>query len=320
MQITSLPATTNLSANDVLAVEVNGITYKITASNLAGILQTLGGTLPIAKGGTGMTSSPSLQVNLASSSAANVLQASPRPGVTGILPLANGGLGTSDPAQARTALEVSGAMFLNSADWSDIKTKLESIAVNGTSTFISNNAVTSLISNNSINNSQIKGLISRSTSTSYDIMAMISAGSSSGQIATWRISNLSNSGATVASLTRYLAIDSGGGYNARSALESSYAKYYTTSSGTSFTFSVPNSARTLFIISDSNVSYNAIFFVIATNAGTVNVVEVFPGSFTYDKTVANKITFERATSGQNNVMVLNLKNTQDSIPTLDTNT
>lgn len=60
------------------------------------------GTLPIANGGTGLTASPSLLVNLASTSAANVLQASPRPGVTGALPVANGGTGATTAAAART--------------------------------------------------------------------------------------------------------------------------------------------------------------------------------------------------------------------------
>lgn len=57
------------------------------------------GTLPINKGGTGLTTSPSLRVNLASTSAANVLAASPAPGVTGTLGVANGGTGlTSAPS------------------------------------------------------------------------------------------------------------------------------------------------------------------------------------------------------------------------------
>jgi hypothetical protein len=51
------------------------------------------GTLPIANGGTGLTSSPSMLTNLGSTTAANVLQASPRPGVTGTLGVANGGTG-----------------------------------------------------------------------------------------------------------------------------------------------------------------------------------------------------------------------------------
>ena len=51
------------------------------------------GTLPIAQGGTGLTSSPSMLINLSSTTAANVLQASPRPGVTGTLLVSNGGTG-----------------------------------------------------------------------------------------------------------------------------------------------------------------------------------------------------------------------------------
>ena len=52
-------------------------------------------TLTVAEGGTGITSNPSMLTNLASTTAANVFQASPRPGVTGILGIANGGTGLS---------------------------------------------------------------------------------------------------------------------------------------------------------------------------------------------------------------------------------
>ena len=93
MQISSLPATNNLGDSDVLACEINGVTYKVTGAVLAQMLQAIGSPLPAANGGTGLTASPSMLTNLASSSAANVLQASPRPGVTGVLPLGNGGLG-----------------------------------------------------------------------------------------------------------------------------------------------------------------------------------------------------------------------------------
>ena len=93
MQITSLPATSTLGGDDVLVVEINSVTYKITASTLAAMLQAIGSPLPVSNGGTGITANPSLLTNLASGTAANVLQASPRPGVTGVLPLANGGLG-----------------------------------------------------------------------------------------------------------------------------------------------------------------------------------------------------------------------------------
>ena len=49
----------------------------------------------MAYGGTGLTAAPSLQVNLASTSAATIFTSAPRPGVTGVLGVANGGTGTS---------------------------------------------------------------------------------------------------------------------------------------------------------------------------------------------------------------------------------
>lgn len=100
MQITSLPATSTLGASDVLVVEINGVTYKILASTLASILQSIGSPLAVNVGGTGLTANPSMLTNLASTTAANVLQASPRPGVTGVLSLANGGLGNDFSAAA----------------------------------------------------------------------------------------------------------------------------------------------------------------------------------------------------------------------------
>ena len=59
------------------------------------------GTLSVGHGGTGMTSNPSLQVNLASGSAASVFASSPRPGVTGILPVSHGGTGVNTLANLK---------------------------------------------------------------------------------------------------------------------------------------------------------------------------------------------------------------------------
>ena len=67
------------------------------------------GTLAITRGGTGLTASPSMLVNLGSDDAANVFTASPRPGVTGTLPIANGGTGATSAAAARTALGITPA-------------------------------------------------------------------------------------------------------------------------------------------------------------------------------------------------------------------
>ena len=65
------------------------------------------GTLPVGRGGTGLTAAPSLLVNLGSVSAASVLQAAPRPGVTGTLPVGHGGTGSASAAAARKALGLS---------------------------------------------------------------------------------------------------------------------------------------------------------------------------------------------------------------------
>lgn len=67
-------------------------------------------TITVAQGGTGLTSSPSMLTNLGSTSAANVFQASPRPGVTGILPVDKGGTGANTVAAAVQALLGSSAV------------------------------------------------------------------------------------------------------------------------------------------------------------------------------------------------------------------
>ena len=67
------------------------------------------GTLPVGRGGTGITANPSMLVNLGSYDAANVFAASPRPGVTGTLPIANGGTGATSASAARTALGITPA-------------------------------------------------------------------------------------------------------------------------------------------------------------------------------------------------------------------
>ena len=62
------------------------------------------GPLPIASGGTGLTASPSMLTNLGSTSAANVLQASPRPGITGTLGIAHGGTGMTGTTSASSGV------------------------------------------------------------------------------------------------------------------------------------------------------------------------------------------------------------------------
>ncbi len=65
------------------------------------------GKLAVARGGTGVTSNPSMLINLESTSAASVFAASPRPGVTGVLPIENGGTGCNSYGDALAALGLS---------------------------------------------------------------------------------------------------------------------------------------------------------------------------------------------------------------------
>jgi len=101
----------NLVENNVsLYIDANG-NRSVTFTQIAAWRAALGlgtsGALPITvgQGGTGLTASPSMLVNLASATAANVMTASPRPGVTGKLPVGNGG----------TGLDASPSMLVNLA-------------------------------------------------------------------------------------------------------------------------------------------------------------------------------------------------------------
>lgn len=61
----------------------------ISNATVAGI----SGVLPVENGGSGLSSSPSILVNLSSQNATDVFKGTPRPGVTGILPIGRGGTG-----------------------------------------------------------------------------------------------------------------------------------------------------------------------------------------------------------------------------------
>ena len=85
----------------IKTITVDGTTYDIgvTVTNIEG-------TLPVSKGGTGVTSTPSLLTNLESTSASNPFASAPRPGVTGALPISRGGTGATTAAAAKAALGI----------------------------------------------------------------------------------------------------------------------------------------------------------------------------------------------------------------------
>lgn len=115
-----------LSASDVGAALSS---HNHNASNISS------GTLPVSRGGTGITSTPALLTNLGSTSSASIFAASPRPGVTGTLPIANGGTGATSAAAARSKLGLTGFSTekQTASSWisvgTAIATKLGSMAV-----------------------------------------------------------------------------------------------------------------------------------------------------------------------------------------------
>lgn len=108
---TGIYAPTSAGTANQILVSAGGTsapTWKATASGAAYATSANGaltfGTLPVAQGGTGLTSSPSMLINLASTAADNILSASPRPGITGTLEIGNGGTGKTTAAEAWTNL------------------------------------------------------------------------------------------------------------------------------------------------------------------------------------------------------------------------
>lgn len=112
---------TSGSSNGTISVNTNGTTADVAVTGLGSAAYTdsnayaasdhnhsadniTSGTLPVSRGGTGLTAAPSMLTNLDSTSAASPLQASPRPGVTGTLPIANGGTGATTASAALSNL------------------------------------------------------------------------------------------------------------------------------------------------------------------------------------------------------------------------
>lgn len=104
----------------------NGTDYdtlypKVNLSNITGklMLSNTTETLAVFRGGTGMTSNPSMLTNLSSTSAANVFQSSPRPGITGTLAVNHGGTGSTNAGGAMYNLinGLSAVSGLADGDW-----------------------------------------------------------------------------------------------------------------------------------------------------------------------------------------------------------
>lgn len=100
MIIDQLPAiTTPVQNGDEMPIERGTSTYKIDYNSLATAI------LNRIDAGS-LSGSPSMLVSLASTTVASVMQASPRPGVTGTLPVNHGGTNATTATAARNNLGV----------------------------------------------------------------------------------------------------------------------------------------------------------------------------------------------------------------------
>jgi len=85
------------------------------------------GSLPVTRGGTGLSASPSMLTNLGSTTADTILKASPRPGVTGTLGVNHGGTGV---ATITGIVFGNGTSPMSAATAADVTTLLDDTPVN----------------------------------------------------------------------------------------------------------------------------------------------------------------------------------------------
>ena len=179
-------------------------------------LGTSDGSLPIqiSQGGTGLMASPSLLVNLASTSSANVMQASPRPGVTGSLPVGNGGTGGTTPAAARENLKAAQDLDLNfsqaNATYNNIYKRLitEMQANKATPFYASQYAMAVLTggspgSANGKLNTSSKGIALKDANGRVSMIASTTVTSSQNHIFTIVVDSITTSGLNCAALYVY---------------------------------------------------------------------------------------------------------------------
>lgn len=124
----------------------------------------------------GYSTTPSILTDLASDTADNVLKASPRPGVTGVLPLLHGGVGSSTASGARTNLSVyskaetdsaiqqstadkAQKIFFNVATWADVYSKVSSLGAGETAPMLVGTAVVSMMTGGAVPSSVLTGFV-----------------------------------------------------------------------------------------------------------------------------------------------------------------
>lgn len=200
--IDGLPEITIPVDGDEMLIERGEYSFKIDYQALAeAILLNIGGdVVSVEHGGSGISVNPSMQVNLASDAADNVFKASPTPGVTGVLPLANGGTGVNSLAGLQGILSMAFGLYLTSTAWAGLYSELSVIATNTTATYKCNAPTTSLLTDSKVSTITF-GVVSRLTDTIFEFMARQA---NTGNILVWRVTfDSTGSSATVGSVYRF---------------------------------------------------------------------------------------------------------------------
>lgn len=200
--IDGLPVITVPVDGDEMLIERGEYSFKIDYQALAeAILSNIGGdVVSVEHGGSGISVNPSMQVNLASDAADNVFKASPTPGVTGVLPLANGGTGVNSLAGLQGILNMAFGLYLTSTAWPGLYSELSVIATNTAATYKCNAPITSMLTGAKYSAITF-GVVSRLTDTIFEFMARPG---NSAYILTWRVTFSSDgSSATVGNVYRF---------------------------------------------------------------------------------------------------------------------
>lgn len=248
MQITGLPHTGNFTGTDVLAIEINGVTYKLDGATLATAIASIGSLVTGVKGNN---------------------EGTYRTGNVNITP-AN--IGAYSQAETDSAIQQSTAImnfnFPNSADtWSEIYPYLSSIPINKSALFVCAQTTASTLSNGLLSFA-VKGMVNRPLEGTFDFFAY--SGYLTDRMWVWRISGLTSASATptVGNVAVYRTAEN----YVPSALLSSAAS-------AAHTFNAPSSSRHFVVFTGTGAEYFWVGYIYVTSTGTVSkIAQIIKGN------------------------------------------
>ena len=204
--VDDFPSLSTPASGDEIPIERGTTTYKIDYDALAeAIIAKLGGDpVTVVHGGTGISTEPSLLIDLASTQAASPFAATPRPGVTNTLPITAGGTNATTAADARSNLSAAATFYPTATNWSGLHSVLTDIPTNYTGMFKCNATTSGTLTGGKVG-SILYGMVSRLTSTIFEFFA--GPGNSS-MMYKWRVTFASDgASATVGTVYRITGIE-----------------------------------------------------------------------------------------------------------------